>query len=638
MAKNKKEEQMITDTFEDLMKKNNPANVRYEYFDFHHAVKGQRFDRVNGIIYKLQPMIENFRFYVEDTVKRTIQLTQKGAVRTNCLDCLDRTNFFQGKVAMLVFEAMMRQFGVDLTSAFGQDLVSQLDNDNLKQVHPFVANFKNIWADNGDAISIHYAGTGSVISNVTRTGKRNFFGLLDHGMKTINRFYIGNFEDQIKQECIDVLVGQHTDTVNVFGEALEKAVKEREKEFSTFEDVNLLIASWNVGGFQPTASLDLTNLFNIEGNNTPDVVVVGLQEYVVSSATSMFYGTSKEGIAVWRECILNNLKYHDKYVAVKEQCLQGILLLIFAKENMRERITKVETDSVKTGLGGNLGNKGATVIKLFIDDSSFVFMNVHIEPGNSANNTRLLNLIDIHQRAFKGANVGKSTDVKMNHIDYKFLFGDTNFRVDYPNKEVRALIENYNTLAARNRTGEANNVLGTLLQYDQLLQSKNSSDVLEKYQEGAITFLPTYKYDAFSNTYDTSSKQRVPSWTDRILWSCNFGIVKQLFYSRREYKESDHRPVVSYFSVETKRVNQNKKEETMKEVYETDKNLQKTIIQEEEALKREVEEKALAPEGRLQNMGYLTRDIDAKLDANGEPIVGSGEGMFKDLPGTDPFK
>jgi len=108
----------------------------------------------------------------------------------------------------------MRQFGVDLTSAFGQDPLSQLDSIDSKTVHPFISNFKNIWADNGDAISIHYAGTGSVISNVTRTGKRNFFGLIDHGMKTINRFYIGNFEDQIKQECIDVLVGQHTETVN----------------------------------------------------------------------------------------------------------------------------------------------------------------------------------------------------------------------------------------------------------------------------------------------------------------------------------------------------------------------------------------------------------------------------------------
>jgi len=56
--------------------------------------------------------------------------------------------------------------------------------------------------------------------------------------------------------------------------------------------------------------------------------------------------------------------------------------------------------------------------------------------------------------------------------------------------------------------------------------------------------------------------------TDRILWSCNFGIVKQLFYNRREYKESGHRPVVSYFIVEVKKVNETKREEAIKQIYE----------------------------------------------------------------------
>jgi len=100
----------------------------------------------------------------------------------------------------------------------------------------------------------------------------------------------------------------------------------------------------------------------------------------------------------------------------------------------------------------------------------------------------------------------------MNNLDYKFLFGDTNFRVNYNNNEVRALLENYNHLMAQGKQKEANEVLTTVLSYDQLNQSKGANDILEKYQEGAITFLPTYKYDTFSNTYDTSSKKRVPSW------------------------------------------------------------------------------------------------------------------------------
>ena len=56
-------------------------------------------------------------------------------------------------------------------------------------------NLKNIWADNGDILSMHYTGTGSTHTAVTRTGRRDFFGIIDHGIKTLNRFYIQHFED-----------------------------------------------------------------------------------------------------------------------------------------------------------------------------------------------------------------------------------------------------------------------------------------------------------------------------------------------------------------------------------------------------------------------------------------------------------
>lgn len=118
------------------------------------------------------------------------------------------------KVAMIAFESQMKHLGVDLKSVFGQDVLSQLDNDNLKQQHPFILQFKNVWADNGDVISWHYSGTGSVISAVTRTGKENLLGMIDHYSKSVSRLYIGNFEDTVKQEVIDIILGQHTETVN----------------------------------------------------------------------------------------------------------------------------------------------------------------------------------------------------------------------------------------------------------------------------------------------------------------------------------------------------------------------------------------------------------------------------------------
>ena len=45
-----------------------------------------------------------------------------------------------------------------------------------------------------------------------------------------------------------------------------------------------------------------------------------------------------------------------------------------------------------------------------------------------------------------------------------------------------------------------------------------AGNVFSGFQEGPVNFAPTYKYDLFSDDYDTSEKQRIPAWTDRVLW------------------------------------------------------------------------------------------------------------------------
>ncbi|CAM9190497.1 unnamed protein product [Ectocarpus sp. 4 AP-2014] len=107
------------------------------------------------------------------------------------------------------------------------------------------------------------------------------------------------------------------------------------------------------------------------------------------------------------------------------------------------------------------------------------------------------------------------------------------------------------------------------------------------YSEGPLNFRPTYKFDSGTDTYDTSSKRRVPAWTDRILYSgrvvsappadgaaattvnehrekkCNEGksgeenggeegggtggIQLTAYRSVGELKTSDHRPVLASF-------------------------------------------------------------------------------------------
>ncbi|KAI1097251.1 DNase I-like protein [Jackrogersella minutella] len=62
--------------------------------------------------------------------------------------------------------------------------------------------------------------------------------------------------------------------------------------------------------------------------------------------------------------------------------------------------------------------------------------------------------------------------------------------------------------------------LNSLLPHDQLRRMiKERKAFHEGWREGPITFLPTYKYDVGTvGLFDSSEKQRAPSWCDRILY------------------------------------------------------------------------------------------------------------------------
>ena len=111
----------------------------------------------------------------------------------------------------------------------------------------------------------------------------------------------------------------------------------------------------------------------------------------------------------------------------------------------------------------------------------------------------------------------------------------------------------------------------------------SSGNVFHEFQEGPITFPPTYKYDLFSDDYDTSEKARIPAWTDRILWRKRNlhqsvkdpndwplegrrpDVGSVFWYGRAELKQSDHRPILGIFDVEVLRLETDKREEIFEE-------------------------------------------------------------------------
>lgn len=60
--------------------------------------------------------------------------------------------------------------------------------------------------------------------------------------------------------------------------------------------------------------------------------------------------------------------------------------------------------------------------------------------------------------------------------------------------------------------------LDRVLLFDQLSRQRGAGAVFQNFLEGSIRFPPTYKYDEKRDLFDSSSKQRCPAWTDRILY------------------------------------------------------------------------------------------------------------------------
>lgn len=88
-----------------------------------------------------------------------------------------------------------------------------------------------------------------------------------------------------------------------------------------------------------------------------------------------------------------------------------------------------------------------------------------------------------------------------------------------------------------------------LQKHDQLLSAIAWKDVFAGLTESPIAFPPTYKFDPDSDAYDTSKKQRVPSWTDRVLYKAHPGLVVLAYAAAQNIRTSDHRPVHASFSV-----------------------------------------------------------------------------------------
>lgn len=501
-------------------------------FDFHAEVANGGYASAARILPKLRNAAADIGFYSHDTTNPRNRTEQKGIFRTNCLDCLDRTNMIQQLISR---EALWKFF-----------------EENNIDVDPEIWSRHNIiWADNGDQLSQIYAGTNALKTSYTRTGKMNLAGALSDVTKSLGRMYMNNFTDGKKQTTIELLLGraegqQQVKLHDPINDYVTVELNKKKGEFSSTREIKIFAGTFNLNGKLSTHDLSNWLFPPSGGENNPDVVLVGFQE-IVELTPSQILNAESGKREFWEKQVALCLNKHDSYVLVRSDQLVGTALMMFVKNSEIDNVKGVEGATKKTGLGGMAGNKGGIAVSFSFANTSFCFITAHLAAGT--------NNVDERHHDFKTISSGLifSRGRRVKSHDSVIWLGDFNYRVDLPYEVVKDEVLKGN--------------LEGLFEKDQLNLQMVKGETFPYYNEMQITFPPTYKFDNDSDEYDTSEKMRTPSWTDRIL-SRGPNLHQTSYGSDSSLKFSDHRPVYATFQASILIVDEEAKAKLSKRLYD----------------------------------------------------------------------
>ncbi|XP_058645107.1 synaptojanin-1 isoform X5 [Onychostoma macrolepis] len=586
----KEGEHMLSKAFQSHLKASEHANaVRMLNFDYHQMVKGGKTDKLSSV---LKPQISKFLeecgfFYYSG--EAGIQRCQSGTIRSNCLDCLDRTNSVQAFIALEMLPKQLEDMGL---------------TEKPQLVARFQEVFRTMWSTNGDSISKIYAGTGA-LDGKAKGGK------LKDGARSVTRTIQNNFFDSSKQEAIDILrLGSTlnsdladkaralltTSSLYVSEPILQSAsprvllgMCQNHFKYTCPKKIRVCVGTWNVNGGKQFRSIAFRNHtlndwlldapkkaghpeFQDGKSNPVDIFAIGFEEMVELNAGNIV-SASTTNQKLWAAELQKNISRDHKYVLLASEQLVGVCLFVFIRPQHAPFIRDVAVDTVKTGMGGATGNKGGVAIRMLFHTTSICFLCSHFAAGQS----------QVKERNDDYNEITRKLSFPMGRLlyshDYVFWCGDFNYRINIPNEETKELIRQQNWDA--------------LIAGDQLVEQKNSGQVFRGFIEGKLDFAPTYKYDLFSEDYDTSEKCRTPAWTDRVLWKrrkWNFDktaeelelnvvgapVIEEdqypwspgelKYYGRAELKTSDHRPVVAIIDVDILEVDPEARHQVYKEV------------------------------------------------------------------------
>lgn len=239
-------------------------------------------------------------------------------------------------------------------------------------------------------------------------------------------------------------------------------------------------------------------MFPLGIEHVPDIIVMGTQE----ACSERF----EYEVLLQKTLGPSHILFHSA-------ALGTLHLVVFMRRDLVWFASLPEEDSFSVRPGTAFRTKGAVAISFCLFGTSFLFVTSHLTAHQAKVKERVQDIRRITHSLDLPRNFiqrKKNQDVTQN-FDSVYWCGDLNFRLAEPREKLLQWIET-------TQFPLPEHLPHGYMHTDQLKNVLADGAAFKGFKEANILFPPTYKYDVGTQQFDTSSKQRAPAYTDRILY------------------------------------------------------------------------------------------------------------------------
>ena len=169
--------------------------IIYKAFDMARAAKAQNSNVISGLESIAKDILERTGFFHNGEGEFGDSKVQNGIARTNCIDCLDRTNAAQFVIGKHALALQLRVLGI-------------IGNDDLSYDTDAIDLYMSMFHAHGDSIAMQYGGS-HLVNTMATYRKLSHWSSSRDMMESFKRYYHNSFLDSQRQEAYNLFLGNY---------------------------------------------------------------------------------------------------------------------------------------------------------------------------------------------------------------------------------------------------------------------------------------------------------------------------------------------------------------------------------------------------------------------------------------------